>query len=237
MQQAKATDSGRLILVEGLPGSGKSTTSSHIAAWLRAAGRSVELLPEKFTGHPLNVGDDLHPSGDETGERFWQRYTPDSFVQESTDRWHRFVSQATTRNTVYVVDSHPYQSGSRILWQLAAPADQVVAYTRGVERLAMSLSPQLIYLAHTSVDERTRATMALRGPKWTAYAVQVITSSPYAKRHGITGLDGALRLLNDYAGLLDSLAATTILPHLVVTDVATTWQQCAPLLREYLGID
>ncbi|WP_289097982.1 zeta toxin family protein [uncultured Bifidobacterium sp.] len=47
----------RLIIVEGLPGSGKSTTAEMIAADLRARGRDVVCVDEGTTSHPADVGD------------------------------------------------------------------------------------------------------------------------------------------------------------------------------------
>jgi hypothetical protein len=44
-----------LVLVEGLPGSGKSTTAAHIAGWLSGRGVAVEHYAEGRTDHPVDL--------------------------------------------------------------------------------------------------------------------------------------------------------------------------------------
>src|SRR6185437_8981735 len=57
----------RLIFVEGLPGAGKTTTSTYIAERLRRKRLAVETWAEVEPDHPLNVGGALHPAGSTTG--------------------------------------------------------------------------------------------------------------------------------------------------------------------------
>lgn len=47
----------RLIIVEGLPDSGKSTTAAMVAAELEARGRNVVCVEEGAADHPADVGD------------------------------------------------------------------------------------------------------------------------------------------------------------------------------------
>jgi hypothetical protein len=84
----------QLIFVEGLSGSGKTTTAVWLDTRLHSERLRVNLWLEHQPEHPLNVGGTLHPSGDTTGEAFFQRYTSASFVHESLQRWHAFVRTA-----------------------------------------------------------------------------------------------------------------------------------------------
>ena len=78
----------RLILLEGMPGSGKSTAARALADRLTAAGvpavQLQEVPGERSTApvaeHPLHVGGPLFPAGGTTGEALIARYTPDQFV-------------------------------------------------------------------------------------------------------------------------------------------------------------
>src|SRR6266849_3998050 len=61
----------RLIFVDGLPGSGKSTMAEYVAGELEQRGIPCRLLREREPDHPLNVGRDLHPSGSTTGAQMF----------------------------------------------------------------------------------------------------------------------------------------------------------------------
>jgi thymidylate kinase len=47
----------KLILVDGLPGSGKTTTATWLASRLLSDGHAVALYPENHPEHPLYVED------------------------------------------------------------------------------------------------------------------------------------------------------------------------------------
>src|SRR5215510_3213401 len=138
----------QLIFVEGLPGSGKTTTASWLASRLQAERLLVNLLLEHQPEHPLNVGGTLHPSGETTGEAFFHRYTSASFVHESLQRWHAFVRDAVQTDAISVLDSYPFQNSVRVLLQLNATPDCMREYASQVEALVMSLHPVLIYFNH-----------------------------------------------------------------------------------------
>jgi thymidylate kinase len=50
----------RLVLIEGPPGSGKSTTAQKLSAAIRNTGKACECFLEWSGDHPIPIGDDLH---------------------------------------------------------------------------------------------------------------------------------------------------------------------------------
>src|SRR5438094_59539 len=92
----------QLILIEGMPGSGKSTAARKLADRLALAGMDVvqlqEVPGERGTAahdeHPLHVGGALFPAGGVTGEALFSGYTVEAFIAESLARWRRFVDAA-----------------------------------------------------------------------------------------------------------------------------------------------
>ncbi len=161
----------QLIFVEGLPGLGK-TTRRRLSACLRTEHLPVRLYLESQPEHPINVGGDLHPAGDVTGETYFQRYRPESFIQESLQRWQAFVDDALPVGDISVLDSYPFQNSIRILLQMDAALDDMREYAAQVETLVMPLRPALIYFSHRDMEHRRSSTPARSGhsevqPGWT----------------------------------------------------------------------
>src|SRR5579862_4428513 len=99
----------RLILIDGLPGSGKTTTARILAETLTLRGLPVQCLLEYTQNgeqHPLNVGGALHPAGQTTGEELFSRYSVESYIEESMRRWHAFVQSAIAAQTIWIVESY-----------------------------------------------------------------------------------------------------------------------------------
>jgi hypothetical protein len=229
----------KLIFVEGLPGSGKTTTASWLASRLQSERLLVNLLLEHQPEHPLNVGGTLHPSGETTGEAFFQRYTAVSFVQESLQRWHAFVRAAVQTAAINVLDSYPFQNTVRVLLQLNATPDCMREYAGHVEALVMPLQPVLMYFNHRDLAHafHTLSTIsAQRGTAWTDSIVELVTHCPYAMARHLEGFSGALAVLRDYKQLTDALLRQSRCPRLVLEDCAGAWEGCYQQIEAFLGL-
>jgi hypothetical protein len=229
----------KLIFVEGLPGSGKTTTASWLASRLQAERLRVNLVLEHQPEHPLNVGGTLHPSGSTTGEAFFHRYTPASFVHESLQRWHAFVCDAVQTDAISVLDSYPFQNSVRILLQLNATSDCMAEYARQIEALIMPLQPMLMYFTHRDLSHAFHSLSDIstrRGKAWTDYMVELVTHCPYAMARRLEGFSGALAVLSDYKLLIDALLRQSHLPRLVLEDCAKDWEGCYQQIAAFLGL-
>ncbi|MBI3973016.1 MAG: hypothetical protein HY332_17195 [Chloroflexi bacterium] len=226
----------RLILIEGLPGSGKTTAAKALAARLAQHGIAARSHLEVQDEHPLHVGGALHPSGSTTGAALFARYTVETFVDESLRRWETFVRRAAGEPTVHVVESYPYQSTARVLLQMDAPIDRIHAYAAQLEAAMAPLAPVVVYFNRAGPAGALRAIAAQRGPQWTAYVVELVARCPYAERRGVEGLEGVAAVMGAYKALLDALLAKSRLPRLVLADCAGHWEVCYQQLDAFLGL-
>jgi hypothetical protein len=229
----------RLIFVEGLPGSGKTTTASWLASRLRSECLMVNLFLERQPEHPLNVGGPLHPSGSTTGAAFFQRYTPASFVQESLQRWQVFARAASQAEAISVLDSYPFQNTVRVLLQLNATPDCIRKYAGQVETLVMPLQPVLLYFTHRDLIQafhHLSTISAQRGKPWTDYMVELVTHCPYATARHLEGFSGAWAVIRDYKQLTDALVRQSRCPRLVLEGWAGGWERCYQQIEAFLGL-
>jgi hypothetical protein len=229
--------SSRIVFVEGLPGSGKSRTAEYVASELEQCGIPCRLLREREPDHPLNVGGDLHPSGNTTGARMFAAYTIDAFVEESLARWKTFVADAMRSERVTVLDSYPFQNSLRILLQMDTDPVTLAAYQSSVEETAASLDPVLIYLDAGDAELTLRAIAEQRGPAWTDYAIAVITACPYAYARRLCRMDGAVAIMRSYKDLVDELVARFRFPRLVLSGCQRHWHDCHARIREFLRFE
>ena len=229
----------QLIMVEGLPGLGKTTTASWLAARLRAEHLPVRLYLESQPEHPINVGGDLHPAGDVTGETYFQRYRPASFIQESLQRWQAFVDDAMQTDAISVLDSYPFQNSIRILLQMDAALDDMRAYAAQVEALVMPLRPALIYLSHRDVAHSVQHFSeigAQRGEAWMDYVARLIAHCPYGEARHLEGDNGVLAFIRDYKQLTDALLRESRLPRIVLVDCSGAWDACYRQIETFLEV-
>lgn len=224
----------RLVLVEGMPGSGKSTTACRIATELQRNGYVSVLYQEREPDHPLNVGGDQHPSGTCTGEELYRAYSPGAFIKESLERWESFVAKALSEKSIAVLDSYPFQNSVRVLLQLDASFERISEYTRQVEALVAPLDPVLIYLKSDDPVKAFCDTCEKRGVEWTNYVAAVVATCPYAQARGLRGASGVAELLTAYKTLSDMLLEQSGVTKLVLEGCHNHWEECHQRMKEFL---
>jgi hypothetical protein len=229
----------KLILIDGLPGLGKSTAAATFATRLKSKQLMVNLLMEIQPGHPLNVGGELHPAGSTTGEALFTRYTPQTFVAESLERWQSFVAAASQSQAINVLDSFPFQNSIRILLQMDATFDFMLAYANQVETLILPLNPLLIYFNQPDISEafsHVDQITAQRGKEWTDYVIRLVTNCPYAEARHLKGFQGVLTFITDYKQLIDALLPHSRIPRLELEHCSGNWDACYRQIATFLEL-
>ena len=218
---------------------GKTTTASWLAARLRAEHLPVNLYLETQPKHPINVGGDLHPAGDVTGETFFQQYRPASFIRESLQRWQAFVHDAMQADAISVLDSYPFQNSIRILLQMDAALDDMREYAAQVETLVIPLRPALVYFSHRDMAHAVQHSSeigAQRGEAWMDYVARLIAHCPYATARHLEGTSGVLAFIRDYKQLSDALLHESRLPRIILKDCSGEWDRCYRQIEAFLDL-
>lgn len=231
--------STKLIFVEGLPGLGKTTAASWLAARLASEGMKVNLYLETQPEHPLNVGGDLHPAGNTSGAALFGRYRPENYIQESLDKWRSFVGVALKEESINVLDSYPFQNAVRVLLQLNTPTDRMRDYTFQVEELTASLRPVLIYFTHGDIPSMINHFNQIgeqRGQGWVDYVVDLVAHCPYAAARHLEGYDGLLTFIVDYKLLIDSLVNQSRLPRIILDNCTKDYAGCYRQAETFLDL-
>ena len=89
----------RLVIVEGIMGSGKSTTAQCIATRLESAGRPAHAVTEMTRPHPVRATDGL-PHWYQP----WVDITSAGLAERSLIKWQGFVAATQTDATAHVLD-------------------------------------------------------------------------------------------------------------------------------------
>ena len=154
MDQSDAIER-RLLIVEGIVGSGKSTTTRFIAASLEKANRRARPIPEATMPHPTRVFGELpHPY------QPWLDVTPAELAEQSLSKWRSFVDAARAFDTVSVLDGQLFHGDLTNLFFMEAGRASIAEYSRAVEEIIRPLNPLLIYLYQEDIE---RASAAMRG--------------------------------------------------------------------------
>ena len=224
----------RLILIDGIPGSGKSVAAQTIARRLPEAGRPVRWWYEEEAGHPIYVFHDAASLQAVTRDLF--SGTHERVIAEALEQWARFAGEAQRAGTTVVADGVFFGYLTWTLHYLDRPADETLAYVRRVQDALAPLDTRLVYLRQRDVAATMRHVLAVRGAGWAERTIRKAADSPYGRARGLAGFDGLTRYWSDYQALADRLFDHVRLPKLAVDVEVGGWAGTGDAVAAFLEL-
>lgn len=221
----------RLVIFEGIMGSGKSTSSRWLAASLAARGFSAQLQPERQFPHPLR-------GTDAAGDWFkpWLDMTAGAIAARRLALWREFVDKAAAAPAVHVVDGQLFHGDLTNMLLMKMPEPEIAANVRELEAIIRPLHPLVVYFHQADVDRAIRRTAAERGEELgVRYQVDWKLAYPYAVELGLEGLDGLSALYVRYRALTDRLYAGLRSDKLSIDNTSQDWPRYYAMIEEALG--
>ncbi len=211
----------RWILVEGLPGSGKSTSCRTLAGQLRAEGFRVELIAEG--GETPRVGLPWSYS-----------LARDSIEKTRLGTYPVQTWTAPEVEQLSIVDARFLQNTA--LFAFLQGEKDVSAIPNAI--LDQLGDARLIYLRPSKPREHLRETLAMRRephPEWFAFMHELFEEQPWCQRRGFRGakaIEEALTAWNEtQAELVQTLSER--LQALTLEDPADDWRQSLLTMKRF----
>jgi hypothetical protein len=192
-----------LILIEGLPGIGKSTLADRLCEFALRAGCASEWHLEEAVEHPVHP----HSLGALRSEA--------DYSLRCLQSCQRFADTVRSETTLHILEGSALQSTVRFLMEQERSG--VADYFERFEEIVRPLNPAFIYLQPENANSHSRGTAAHRGPGWTNKVAAYIEQTPYARRRALQGEGGMHRFWTDYAQLCDVLVDRLSMPVFKIT--------------------
>ena len=221
----------RLVVVEGIMGSGKSTTMRFIAKRLQDAGCAALSIHERTDPHPVRATDEL-----EHWFEPWRDATPQNLADRALARWSAFVDDTRTDNPIPVLDGQLFHGDLTHLLLMEADPALIFDYVQNLAKVIAPLNPFVLYFWQEDVEEAVRMVCAERGPEWIDYQVNWKLAAPYCVRKGFAGLDGLISLYREYRQLTDDLFSELPLTKLAIENSGRDWPTYNRQILRELGL-
>lgn len=213
----------RLILVEGLPGCGKSTTAQFLAMRLVRAGVPARWHYEEERPHPV--------AGPYSGDS-WRGYFEDRF-----GRWARFAAEVRASAEVRILESVLLQSPILTALQGNVAGDVILLFLRRLQEMLAPVAPWLVYLHHPRPEEAWRNIAARRGRGWERHHTEGLEQTPFAATRDKIGVALRLAYWRAHGDLVERAVAASPLRTTVVDVTEGDWTGRRRGLLGQLGLD
>jgi hypothetical protein len=150
-------DRSRLIFVEGIMGSGKSTNARWLARLFCRTGFPARPVPEARP-HPTNVFRTLPH-----WKQPWLDLTAEELTTRNYANWQAFVAQALSNSYIFVFDGQLFHGDFTCLFLMACRPQVLHQCVHTVLQLAQPLHPMIIYCYQADVGQALDRIGAQRG--------------------------------------------------------------------------
>jgi hypothetical protein len=189
-----------IVLFEGLPGSGKTTTSQELAAVYLRRGTPCVWVREEAKDHPL------------FGPAVRRLHRQTDYDEICLARWRGLVDSPD--QPPLILDGCAMQSTVRFMFEQNWALDRIESYWQRFEQSTRGLRVALVYFTHPRPDAFIRDhTMHVRGNSWPKIARHV-EQTPAGRGLVEAGYDAPVEFWVRYRQMCAALLARTSLPML-----------------------
>jgi hypothetical protein len=224
-----------LILVEGTPGAGKSSTARWLRDVLVTHERPVRWWFEEELGHPV------HLFQDDDGLRQCVADLRDgqfeAVISAALDRWRHFADGLAGSDTAVILDGCLSIYLTYTLFFFDVPEARIAAYVEEVARIIAPCAPRLILLRPPDLARSLAAVCDVRGDTWARPQIETIAASPRGRRIGLGGFDGLVAFWAAHREMTDRLFAALPIPTVVVPGPVEDAPATRAAISDVLSID
>jgi hypothetical protein len=211
----------RLILIDGIAGSGKSTTGQRLYRVLHLNGYSTEFYHEFCRPHPV-----LGVEADSVSD----------WIEQSATAWRQFIRQLSGQDTVAIFDGALFQCGVGELIERDADDETVADYVRAIAELVTSVRSAVIHLYQKDLETALRRICDRRPAAWRRRVFTLFSDTAYGRRRSLDGFDLYLDFNRSLRRLSDSLFETLDMPKLAIENADLQWDAHFERICRFLGL-
>lgn len=188
-------------MIEGIPGSGKSTMAQSISRTLKRQGIDHKWWYEEEKGHPVYIYDDYNSMGDIIQQLNDGNYQ--LIIQKALDQWKEFSRIIQASNEIVIVDGCLYGYLTWTLFPYNVPQCEILAYVEEVIQIISICNPSLIYIYQSNISAALQKICTRRGGDTKDRFIRSAAESIYGKANSLSGFDGMVAYWEAYRNITD----------------------------------
>ena len=223
----------RLILIEGISGSGKSTMAHYLSRQLTLHGIRHTWWYEEDKWHPLYPFHDISSMQKVLDTLATENYN--LIIDTALNLWQQFVDTIQSSESIVIIDGCLFGYLTWTLFPFDVPLTEIQAYLARVEQIIRPLNPCLVYLYQRDLANAIRKKCQRREIEEETIIRQA-TESTYGKRRNLQGLEAMLHYWTEYRHFTDTIFSAIQCTKLSIENSASDWLHYQQQVLDFLNM-
>jgi len=217
----------KLIFVDGITGSGKSTTAHFIARQLEKNGIKAKWFYECEDIHPLRFVNVETSDENKFAEEYLERYL---------DLWRNFSDEIHDDNKIYVIECHLFQAVLHACIWHDYNRDKITEFYEKLFRCIAKLNPVAIHYYQDDVERAIRENWQRRGDEW-KNRFNGTFESPFCRKRELKGDQAEIELWKEISRVSRELFTSFTFPKIEIENSAHEWELYKNKILDFLNIE
>jgi hypothetical protein len=210
-----------LILIDGIPGSGKSTTCQRLYRIMHLNGYPVEFYHEFYRPHPvLNA----------------QATSISSWIEQTLSAWNTFIKNISVNNSIAILDGAVFLCGVGELLERDADESTIYEYCQSVEEIIAPAKPVIIYLYQRDIEKALEKVCEDRPLRWKKRVETLFSNTTYGRNRSLEGFELYLDFNQSQNSMFSKIFENFNIQKLAVDNSDYQWDKYFEEIRCFLGL-
>jgi hypothetical protein len=227
----------KLILIEGVPCSGKSTTARKLKSAISACGIECQCFLEWAADNPIFIGnmENLPEIISTTKSR----------AHNVLRNWRDFTAKARQQATVTIMESRLWQTDAMYLYLSGHSEHEVAEMGSRIIRIILELNPVLIYLAPEDIGQVFAQVTEAKNRKWRGSGKKSswenLGNDLYERQKWFTsrslrGKAAIVRFFTEWASISDKLYEEVPFRKIKIVNPQANWETAMCRIHDFLKL-
>ena len=214
-----------IVLIEGIIGSGKTTTAQWLYLHLLDSNLDAKWFSEEQLPHPIYDGS-FNP----------RNLSSEELANIYTSKWQSLIYTLPTSNHVRVLEGCGIDAVVMTLLLRDTPVKRIRQFVRKVKETLEEAALHNVLLYQKDIDHAVQRSAIRRGVQWEMYIIDHMASTPYFQSRALCDLKGIVQFYKHHRELSDEIFDDLGWSTLLIDSSNENWTSYRKQIAEYLDI-